>query len=88
MNKVHVIVNPFSARGKTGKRWTAIKEVINHYFKEFKYIFTEKPRQASSLSSSAVMGPVVSCEPTVDIRGSQAVPGRAPSHPQARPTIF
>jgi diacylglycerol kinase (ATP) len=50
MNKVHVIVNPFSARGKTGKRWTVIKEVINHYFKEFKYIFTEKPRQATEIA--------------------------------------
>jgi YegS/Rv2252/BmrU family lipid kinase len=50
MNKVHVIVNPFSARGKTGKRWNAIKEVIHHYFKEFKYIFTEKPRQATEIA--------------------------------------
>jgi diacylglycerol kinase (ATP) len=50
MNKVHVIVNPFSARGKTGKRWNDIKEVINHYFKEFKYIFTEKPRQATEIA--------------------------------------
>ena len=34
----------------------------------------EKPRQASSLSSSLVIGPVVSCDPTVVIRGSQYCP--------------
>ncbi len=45
-------------------------------------------RQASSLSSSAVIGPVVSWEPTVVIFGSQAVPGRMPATPQALPTIF
>lgn len=50
MNKVHVIVNPFSARGKTGQRWNTIKEVIRHYFKEYKYIFTEKPRQATEIA--------------------------------------
>jgi diacylglycerol kinase (ATP) len=50
MDKVHVIVNPFSARGKTGQRWNTIKEVINYYFKEFKYIFTEKPRQATEIA--------------------------------------
>jgi hypothetical protein len=31
----------------------------------------EKPRQARSLSSSRVIGPVVSCDPTVVIFGSQ-----------------
>ncbi len=50
MNKVHVIVNPLSARGKTGLRWQALKEIIQHYFKEFKYIFTEKPRQATEMA--------------------------------------
>ena len=50
MNKVHVIVNPFSARGKTEDRWQSIKEVVHHYFKEFKYIFTEKPRQATEIA--------------------------------------
>ena len=45
-------------------------------------------RQASSFSSSAVIGPVVSWEPTVVIFGSQAVPGRMPATPQALPTIF
>jgi diacylglycerol kinase (ATP) len=50
MEKVHVIVNPFSARGKTEQRWIAIKEIIKHYFKEYKYIFTEKPRQATEIA--------------------------------------
>ena len=48
----------------------------------------EKPRQASSFISSRVIGPVVSWEPTVVIRGSQLVPGRTPPRPQALPTIF
>ncbi|MCK4763902.1 MAG: diacylglycerol kinase family lipid kinase [Candidatus Aminicenantes bacterium] len=50
MNKVHVIVNPLSARGKTRKRWETLKEVIRHHFKEYKYIFTEKPRQATEMA--------------------------------------
>lgn len=50
MNKVHVIVNPFSARGKTEARWNTIKEVVQHHFKEYKYIFTEQPRQATEIA--------------------------------------
>ncbi len=50
MNKIHVIVNPYSARGQTGKRWVAIKEAIRFHFREFKYIFTEKPRQATEIA--------------------------------------
>mmetsp|Transcript_20800 Transcript_20800/g.38877 ORF Transcript_20800/g.38877 Transcript_20800/m.38877 type:complete len:246 (+) Transcript_20800:791-1528(+) len=48
----------------------------------------EKPRQARSFSSSRVMGPVVSWDPTVVISGSQYCPGRTPGTPQACPTIF
>ena len=48
----------------------------------------EKPRQASDLSSSLVMGPVVSCDPTVVIAGSQYWPGTTPLVPHALPTIF
>ena len=48
----------------------------------------EKPRQAKSFNSSRVIGPVVSCEPTVVIRGSQYSPGMTPVLPHARPTIF
>jgi diacylglycerol kinase (ATP) len=50
MDKVHVIVNPFSARGKTGRRWETIKEILRYYFKEFKYILTEKPKQATEIA--------------------------------------
>ncbi len=49
-NKVHVIVNPSSARGRTGRRWETIKEAIRSHFREFKYSFTEKPRQATELA--------------------------------------
>ena len=48
----------------------------------------EKPKHASSFSSSLVIGPVVSCDPTVVILGSQYVPGLTPSTPHAFPTIF
>ncbi len=50
MEKVHVIVNPFSARGKTRARWSDIREVIKHYFHEYKYIFTEKPTHATEIA--------------------------------------
>jgi YegS/Rv2252/BmrU family lipid kinase len=50
MNKVHVIVNPFSARGQTEKRWETIKHALRSHFREFKYIFTEKPRQATDIA--------------------------------------
>jgi hypothetical protein len=39
----------------------------------------EIPRQANSLGSSRVMGPVVSRERSEDMRGSQYVPARTPS---------
>ena len=46
----------------------------------------EKPRQARSFSSSRVIGPVVSWEPTVVIFGSRRCPAGCPClrHPQAR----
>lgn len=50
MNKVHVIVNPFSAHGRTGRRWTAIREAIRAHFREFKFTFTEKPLQATEMA--------------------------------------
>ncbi len=50
MNKVHVIVNPQSARGRTGRHWEAIKTAIRSHFREFKYVFTEKPRQATEIA--------------------------------------
>jgi YegS/Rv2252/BmrU family lipid kinase len=51
-HKVHVIVNPFSAKGKTAQRWDLIKEAIRFYYKEFKYIFTEQPQQATEIARS------------------------------------
>jgi YegS/Rv2252/BmrU family lipid kinase len=50
VNKVHVIVNPSSAHGRTGKRWETIKGAIRSHFREFKYVFTEKPRQATEIA--------------------------------------
>ena len=50
MEKDHIIVNPYSARGKTELRWENIKSVIKYYFSEFKYIFTEKPNQATEIA--------------------------------------
>lgn len=49
MDKVHVIVNPFSARGKTLDRWHFIRDIIKHHFKEYKYVFTEKPKHATEI---------------------------------------
>jgi YegS/Rv2252/BmrU family lipid kinase len=54
MNKVHVIVNPFSARGQTEKKWEIIKGAIKAHFREFKYIFTEKPRQATEIARGLI----------------------------------
>lgn len=54
MNKIHIIVNPMSAGGKTEHRWKTIKEMMTHYLKEFKYIFTEKPKQATGITRELV----------------------------------
>jgi YegS/Rv2252/BmrU family lipid kinase len=54
MDKVHVIVNPFSARGQTEKKWETIKIAIKTHFREFKYVFTEKPRQATEIARSLI----------------------------------
>lgn len=50
MNKVRVIVNPSSAKGRTAERWITLKEIIHQSFKEYKYIFTEKPAQATEIA--------------------------------------
>lgn len=55
MNKVHVIVNPFSARGQTEKRWESIKSAIRSHFREFTYVFTEKPRQATDIARELLL---------------------------------
>jgi len=54
MDKVHVIVNPFSAHGQTNKKWETIRLAIKMHFREFKYIFTEKPRQATEIARSLI----------------------------------
>ncbi len=54
MNKVQVIVNPLSARGKTQERWQTLKEIFKQHFKEFKYIFTERPRQATEMARESL----------------------------------
>ena len=50
MNKVHVIVNPSSARGSTLRHWGTIRAAIQAHFREFKFSFTEKPMQATAMA--------------------------------------
>jgi diacylglycerol kinase (ATP) len=54
MDKVHVIVNPFSAHGRTERKWETIRLAIKTHFREFKYVFTEKPRQATEIARSLI----------------------------------
>ncbi|HSQ34428.1 MAG TPA: diacylglycerol kinase family protein [Candidatus Binatia bacterium] len=54
MDKVHVIVNPFSARGRTERKWEAIRLAIKAHFREFKYVFTEKPLQATEIARELI----------------------------------
>jgi len=55
MEKVHVIVNPTSARGKTEARWQSIKEIIRHHYRDYRYIFTEKPREATEITNDLLI---------------------------------
>ncbi len=50
MDKVHLIINPVSAKGQTKKRWEHIREIIKSSFREFRYIFTERPKQATEIT--------------------------------------
>jgi hypothetical protein len=52
--KTQVIVNPESAKGRTGERWGHIREGIRHFFQEFHYEFTEKPLHATELTRAAI----------------------------------
>jgi len=52
--KTRVIVNPESARGRTRKRWSQIREGMRHFLHEFKYDFTEKPLDAIDLARTAL----------------------------------
>jgi diacylglycerol kinase (ATP) len=54
MDKVHVIVNPFSARGQTERKWETIRLALKKHFREFKYVFTEKPRQATEIARGLI----------------------------------
>ncbi|HDP95377.1 MAG TPA: diacylglycerol kinase family lipid kinase [Candidatus Aminicenantes bacterium] len=47
--RVHLVVNPFSARGRTAERWKTIREAVRQYYREFKYVFTERPLQATEI---------------------------------------
>ncbi len=55
MDRVCVIVNPMSARGKTARRWPLIQRVIGDHFHEFRHLFTEKPAQAISLTRELLL---------------------------------
>ena len=52
--KTQVIVNPESAKGRTGERWGHIREGIRHFFQEFQYEFTEKPLHPTELTRAAI----------------------------------
>jgi YegS/Rv2252/BmrU family lipid kinase len=52
--KTQVIVNPESDRGRTGKKWSQIKDALKSFLKEFKCEFTEKPLQATEISRTAI----------------------------------
>ena len=54
MERIHVIVNPCSARGQTEKRWAQIREDIKRVFREFRYVFTEKPKQATEIARQVI----------------------------------
>lgn len=54
MNKVHFIINPTSAGGRTALRWREIKESIKSHFHEYQYIFTDKPLQAKEITRDLI----------------------------------
>ena len=52
--KTKVIVNPYSAFGKTYKRWNQIKEILYSVFKEIKYEFTDAPGHAVEITKESI----------------------------------
>lgn len=50
MDRVCVIVNPMSARGRTALRWPRIQHFFSHHFREFCHHLTESPTQATDLT--------------------------------------
>mmetsp|Transcript_8371 Transcript_8371/g.19813 ORF Transcript_8371/g.19813 Transcript_8371/m.19813 type:complete len:221 (+) Transcript_8371:1165-1827(+) len=85
-------LTPPRVRMKSGRVWCVTTSTGLGYAAVWQKLCmtrsAEKPRQARDLSSSRVMGPVVSCDPTVVMAGSQYWPGTTPETPQACPTIF
>jgi len=49
VSRVHLVVNPISARGRTGHRWETIRDLVKQYYREFKFVFTEHPKQATDI---------------------------------------
>lgn len=54
VSKVHFIVNPVSAGGRTARRWQLIRALVRNYFNEYKYILTEKPLQAREITRDLI----------------------------------
>jgi YegS/Rv2252/BmrU family lipid kinase len=52
--KTKVIVNPFSAFGKTKERWQSIKDELKSIFKELKFEFTQAPNHATLITREAI----------------------------------
>jgi diacylglycerol kinase (ATP) len=52
--KTQVIVNPESNQGRTGQRWSDIKDALRSFVQEFKCDFTEKPLQAIEIARSSI----------------------------------
>jgi diacylglycerol kinase (ATP) len=52
--KPQIIINPESDKGRTGRRWKLIKEVLGSFFKEYQCEFTEKPCHATEISRAAI----------------------------------
>ncbi|MGA9520996.1 MAG: diacylglycerol kinase family protein [Myxococcaceae bacterium] len=53
--KTFLVVNPSSANGQTGRRWAEISAKISRKFGVFDHAFTEKPMDASRLTTNALM---------------------------------
>lgn len=49
-----VIVNPASAAGATGRRWSRIAKLLRSSLGDFEYVATQRPGEATTLSRSAL----------------------------------
>ncbi len=52
--KTKVIVNPYSAFGKTYKKWKSIKEILSSIFKDMKCEFTDAPKHAVEITKESI----------------------------------